>query len=44
LLSSFAIAAMLLATLGIAGLLAYNTAQRMQEFGLRVALGARAET
>jgi predicted permease len=40
LLSAFAIAAMLLATLGIAGLLAYNAAQRMQEFGLRVALGA----
>ena len=40
LLSSFAIAAMLLATLGIAGLLAYNAAQRMQEFGLRVAFGA----
>jgi putative ABC transport system permease protein len=31
---------MLLATLGIAGLLAYNAAQRMQEFGLRAALGA----
>jgi predicted permease len=40
LLASFAIAAMLLATLGIAGLLAYNAAQRMQEFGVRVALGA----
>ncbi len=40
LLSVFAIAAMLLATLGIAGLLAYNAAQRMQEFGLRAALGA----
>ncbi len=31
---------MLLATLGITGLLAYNAAQRMQEFGVRVALGA----
>ena len=40
LLSVFAIAAILLATLGIAGLLAYNAAQRMQEFGLRAALGA----
>ena len=40
LLASFAIAAMLLATLGIAGLLAYNAAQRMQEFGVRIALGA----
>jgi putative ABC transport system permease protein len=40
LLASFAVAAMLLATLGIAGLLAYNAAQRMQEFGVRIALGA----
>jgi putative ABC transport system permease protein len=31
---------LLLATLGIAGLLAYNTAQRAQEFGVRAALGA----
>lgn len=36
----FAIVALLLATLGIAGLLAYNAAQRAQEFGVRVALGA----
>jgi putative ABC transport system permease protein len=40
LLASFAIAALLLATLGIAGLLAYNAGQRMQEFGVRIALGA----
>lgn len=41
LLTCFAVTAMLLATLGIGGLLAYNAAQRMQEFGLRIALGAQ---
>jgi len=40
LLICFAIAALLLAMLGIAGLLAYNTAQRAHEFGIRIALGA----
>lgn len=41
LLTCFAVTAMLLATLGIGGLLAYDAAQRMQEFGVRVAVGAK---
>jgi predicted permease len=40
LLICFALAALLLATVGIGGLLAYNAAQRTQEFGIRIALGA----
>ncbi|MBV9767678.1 MAG: ABC transporter permease [Acidobacteriaceae bacterium] len=41
LLTCFAVVAILLATLGIGGLLAYNAAQRRQEFGVRIALGAQ---
>jgi predicted permease len=40
LLTCFAGAAMLLATLGIGGLLTYDAARRKQEFGIRVAVGA----
>jgi predicted permease len=40
LLASFAGIALLLSVVGIAGLLSYNTAQRRQEFGVRLALGA----
>ena len=44
LLAAFATLALLLASVGLYGLMSYGAAQRMREFGIRIALGAKPES